>query len=272
MSLVAIRPILSAAVFALGLLLWAAGLQAGERPRIAIIIDDLGNGLESGRRALTLPGALTYSILPHTPYARDLAEQAHTSGREVMLHLPMEANSRKPMGPGGLALRMDEQEFTATLRSNLDAVPHATGVNNHMGSRLTRDAEAMERVMAGLRERGLFFVDSRTTPETVAERAAGESGIATTRRHVFLDRIPSREAVREQFRRLVRLARQQGAALAIGHPNGATLTVLAQELPRLQELEIDLVSASQLTEKYPRENPWHASSSPLLKVAKSSKP
>ncbi len=189
-----------------------------------------------------------------------------------MLHLPMEALGSNPMGPGGLALRMDEQEFTATLRSNLEAVPHVSGVNNHMGSRLTGDADAMQRVMASLRERGLFFVDSRTTPETVAERAAGESGIATTRRHVFLDQVPSRDAVREQFQQLLSLARRQGAALAIGHPHGATLTVLARELPRLQQLEIDLVPASELTERYPRKKPWHASSSPLLKVAKSSKP
>jgi polysaccharide deacetylase 2 family uncharacterized protein YibQ len=243
------RRLLSAAALYLrmGLLMAAAGVQAGERPRIAIIIDDLGYALDSGRSALTLPGALTYSFLPHTPYARRLAEQAHATGREVMLHLPMEAIDKVPMGPGGLALNMDEEEFASTLRSDLGAIPHVAGVNNHMGSRLTRDPDAMQRVMASLRERGLYFVDSRTTKETVAELMAGESGVATARRHVFLDVDPSRKGVRGQFQRLLTLARQQGAALAIGHPRGATLAVLTQELPRLEQLEIDLVPASELT-------------------------
>jgi polysaccharide deacetylase 2 family uncharacterized protein YibQ len=260
------------AVFCLGLWLAAAAAHSGERPRIAIIIDDLGNSLDSGRSALTLPGALTYSFLPHTPHARRLAEQAHASGREVMLHLPMEAIGKVPMGPGGLALQMDEEEFTSTLRSDLGAIPHVAGVNNHMGSRLTRDPEAMQRVMEGLRERGLYFVDSRTTKETVAERTAGENGLATARRHVFLDVDPSREAVHRQFQRLLARARQQGAAVAIGHPHGATLAVLARELPRLEMLEIDLVPSSELSKLDSRRDPWHASSSPLLTVAKSSKP
>jgi len=257
---------------ALLLSLVAAGACARERPRIAIIIDDLGNGAEAGRGALSLPGALTYSILPHTPHARDLAQQAHASGREVMLHLPMQANSNKAMGPGGLYLGMGEAEFVRTLQANLDAVPHVAGVNNHMGSRLTRDPVAMGRVMAGLRERGLFFVDSRTTGGSIAEQTAARSGLATTRRHLFLDNQPSRPAVRRQYRKLLALARRQGAALAIGHPHKATLTVLARELPRLPQLGIDLVPASELTEKEPRRHQWHASSSPLLKVAKSSKP
>ena len=167
---------------------------------------------------------------------------------------------------------MDEEQFASTLRSDLSAIPHVAGVNNHMGSLLTQDPDAMRRLMASLRERGLYFVDSRTTKETVAELMAGENGVATARRHVFLDLDPSREGVRGQFQRLLTLARQQGTALAIGHPHRATLAVLAQELPRLEQMEIDLVSASQLTETNSRKNLWHASSSPLPKVAKSLKP
>ena len=165
----------------------------------------------------------------------------------LVIEKVLEAIKKLAMGPGGLELRMDEEKFASTLRSDLGAIPHVAGVNNHMGSRLTADPDAMRRVMAGLRERGLYFVDSRTTKGTVAERMAGENGVATARRHVFLDVAPGREGVRGQFQRLLTLARRQGAALAIGHPHGATLAVLAQELPRLEQLEIDLVPASELT-------------------------
>jgi polysaccharide deacetylase 2 family uncharacterized protein YibQ len=154
----------------------------------------------------------------------------------------------------------------------LDSVPDVAGVNNHMGSLLTRHPGAMQWLMEGLRERGLFFVDSRTTVHTVAESLARENSVPVRRRDVFLDSAPGIEQVRSQFRRLVRLARGKGSALGIAHPRRVTLAVLADELPRLQQQGIDLVSASVLAHTQGRKTLWHASSSHLHKVAKSLKP
>jgi polysaccharide deacetylase 2 family uncharacterized protein YibQ len=140
---------------ALGCLLWASTALGAEAPAptLAIIIDDMGNTQGPGNTALALPGALTYSFLPHTRFARPLAERAHAAGREVMLHLPMEPDDRANPGPGGLTQDMTRAELERTLAQDLAAVPHVAGVNNHMGSRLTRHAETMGWLMDGLQSR-----------------------------------------------------------------------------------------------------------------------
>ncbi len=257
------------------LLLWLASwICPAETPpapvRIAIIIDDMGYRKEAGEQALALPGALTYAFLPQTPYAWQQATRAHELHREVMLHLPMESDLGNPLGAGALTLAMPREEFLRTLRHNLDSVPYVAGVNNHMGSLLTRDPTAMRWLMGGLREADLFFIDSRTTDATVAERVAQDHLVASARRNVFLDYIQGRDVVREQLQTLVETARRQGSAIGIGHPYPETLAVLAEELPKLQAEGIELVPASTLTN--PGRALWHASSSPLPKAVKNSKP
>ena len=256
------------------LVLWPGSGRAAqdEPPRIAIVIDDMGNALRPGRAALALPGRVTYAFLPQTPFAGRLAEQAHRLNKEVMLHLPMEAEQPLPLGPLALHRGMTRSDISQTLDEALSSVPHAVGVNNHMGSLLTSRPEAMQWLMKDLSRRGLFFVDSRTSKESAAANVAEHSAVSVAKRDVFLDSSRDPEAIRAQFQRLIRLAERQGSALAIGHPYPETLDVLGDELPRLESLGIELVPASRLTMINLRRNLWPVSSSLLPRVAKSLKP
>lgn len=224
-----------------------ATVTGADLPAISIIIDDLGYRRPEGLRALELPGALTYAVLPHTPFARRLAEIAHQLDKEVLLHLPMEGNPEKALGPGALTAGMTPEAFESMLDAGLAAVPHARGLNNHMGSVLTADAGAMRALMRWMRtRRPLFFVDSVTTPRTVALRAAHEAGIDAAGRDVFLDADPVPRAIRQQFMRLVAVAHAHGTALGIGHPYPETLRVLEQVLSRPERVGVVLVSVSEL--------------------------
>jgi polysaccharide deacetylase 2 family uncharacterized protein YibQ len=249
-------------------------MRVGAQPpvRIAIIIDDLGNNPVLGRQAVELPGAVTYSILPQRPYSADIARRAHRGGKEVMLHLPMQTHDGRALGPGGLYMDMDRAEFAREVSDNLAAIPHVAGVNNHMGSLLTRHHEAMRWLMEDLRCQGdLYFVDSRTDVRTVARKVAREAGLRHAQRDIFLDNQATVEQVRYQLSRLVDKARQYGSAIGIGHPHPATLEVLAQELPALADQGIHLVPVSRLVETDRSEQLWHACSSPLPTVAKNSR-
>lgn len=248
---------------AMWLLLSAAAAWADPLPprvRIALIIDDLGNQERAGEEALALPGAITYAFLPQTPYARRQASKAHQLGHEVMLHLPMESDLGNPLGAGALTLDMSQSGMLETLQRDLASVPFVAGVNNHMGSLLTRHPRAMRWLMAGLRRQNLYFIDSRTTDGTVAESTARANLIASGRRHVFLDNEQDGAAVRNGLKLLIEVARRRGSAIGIGHPYPETLAVLAEELPKLEAEGVQLVPASELTN--PGSELWHASSSP----------
>lgn len=260
----------------LGLLLWLA-LQPqtthAETPpaTLALIIDDLGDRWDYGQRALALPGAVTYAILPGTPYGVRLARLASKEGREVMLHQPMEALEVTALGAGALDSRMSREQFLRTLRTNLDALPEIRGINNHMGSRLTGNPEAMAWLMMELRQRGgLYFVDSRTTADSVARRVARHEGVATVGRDIFLDHVRTTAAIEQQLVRALKLAREQGSAVAIAHPYPETLTLLEAALPRLEQHGVRLVSVSQVIEakKQRRNPPWHVSLFPSPTAAK----
>lgn len=234
------RGLLLAALLALPL--GAVAQPAGRGPYISILIDDVGDRLEAGRTAVDLPGPIAYAFLPRTRYAGLLAKRAHDKGKEVLLHLPMQAVRAGPLGPGALTLDMDQAQFLRAVAADLAAIPHVVGVNNHMGSLLTRHPGHMTWLMRDLKRRGgLFFLDSRTTAKTVAERMAVESGLPALRRDVFLDDDRAPAAVAAQFDRLLALARRQGYAIAIGHPHASTLEVLAARLPQLAELGIELI-------------------------------
>ncbi|HFD88121.1 MAG TPA: divergent polysaccharide deacetylase family protein [Gammaproteobacteria bacterium] len=220
--------------------------------RISIIIDDMGGQLEAGLRALQLPGAITYAFLPHTPHSRSLANAAHHLNREVMLHLPMQAIGANKLGPGGLTLNMNRNQFKQTFQSDLDAIPHAVGINNHMGSLLTQHPGHMKWLMEAIKQRdNLYFIDSRTTHQTVANQLARESNIPSRQRDVFLDDDPNPEAINRQFKLLLRKANRLGSAIGIGHPYKSTLSVLAQLIPQLKDQHIILVPASQLVHQQP---------------------
>jgi polysaccharide deacetylase 2 family uncharacterized protein YibQ len=190
-----------------------------------------------------------------------------------MLHLPMQPMNGQVMDAGGLHMDMPEAEFRRTLQQDLAALPDAVGVNNHMGSLLTRHPGAMAWLMRGLAERGhLYYVDSRTHRATVAEQQARDMGVPTTRRNVFLDHEADPEFISAQLQELIRLARRDGSAVGIGHPYPETIAVLARELPLLAPAGVALVPVSVLIEKQRRQRVWQASSSPSQTVAKSSKP
>lgn len=253
--------------------LMATQAAAQEPSRIAIIIDDLGNSQELGRRAVALPGPLTYSVLPQRPYSFDIARQAHRQGKEVMLHLPMQAADGRAMGPGGLREGMAREEFSREVRSSLNTVPHVVGVNNHMGSLLTRQPRAMRWLMQELSCAGeLYFVDSRTDVRTVARTLAQEAGLANAQRDIFLDNRIEPVYVRTQLQRLVARAKRNGSAIGIGHPHPQTLAVLAEQLPLLAAQGVELVPVSRLVEQRRNTESWHACSSPLQTAAKNSKP
>jgi len=240
-------------------------------PTIAIIIDDIGNNLIQGVTATELPGQITISVLPHTTYAAQIAENAHHLGKEVMLHMPMESKQRLGMGPGGLSGEMDQETLQSEVHRNLDSVPYVAGLNNHMGSLLTTNQQAMDWVMDAVAAHGaLFYLDSRTTHSTLAERTAKAHGIPNSARDIFLDNDRNSSAIAAQFLKLVELARTKGYAVAIGHPYPETLQVLDEELPLLQQMGIRLVSASEMI-KLQESMPWPEPSSPLHRVAKNSK-
>lgn len=233
---------------ALVLLAMPAIAEHAAVPRIALIIDDLGYALLAGERAINLPGPVACAVLPGTPRAMHLAEAAYASGKEVLLHLPLQAQSNhNPAEPGGLHLDMSRAEFTRTFIADIEAIPHAIGVSSHRGSLLTRHPGHMHWLMEEIRNRGdLFFVDSYTTAASIALRLAHETGVPAAKRDVFLDPDQSPETVVREFARLKKLAQLNGFALGIGHPYPATLAFLEQELPKLRDDGFELISISAL--------------------------
>lgn len=232
--------------------------------RVSIIIDDIGDSLADGRRVVALPAPVACAILPHTAYGRELAEAAHRVGKEVMLHLPMPPDGETyDPGPGQIDADMGQLEIGMMVAYNLETVPHATGINNHMGSRLTTQAEPMARLMQALRAHGgLFFVDSVTSAASVAAETARRHGIPTQRRDVFLDNERSEAAIEQQFDLLIRTARRRGHAIGIGHPYPETLAVLERRLPALAGQGIEITAPSALLPKPSPEDPlWPVSSS-----------
>jgi polysaccharide deacetylase 2 family uncharacterized protein YibQ len=231
--------------------LLAAQSSAQLQPRIAIIIDDLGYQLAAGRRAINLPGAVAFAVLPGTPQGRKLAHLANEHGKEVLLHLPLEAvDYHGPAEPGAMMLDMSRSVFRTTFAEAIATVPFVIGVSSHRGSLLTRHPGHMAWLMEEIKKHeDLFFIDSYTTHESVALRIAAESGVAATRRDVFLDHERSTEMVLHELERLKSKARKQGQAVAIGHPFPETLEVLERELPKLSEEGFELVTISELLTK-----------------------
>lgn len=217
-----------------------------QQTAITIIIDDLGNNLDHGMRALALPGPVTFAVLPHSPYSKTLAAAAYKRGKEVMLHMPMDNQHDRPIGPGGLTAELDQSTFNRHLATAIRSIPHLQGINNHMGSRLTQNPARMEWLMNALKDRSLYFVDSRTSINSVAGLIAQRSDIPTLDRDVFLDHDPSPEAIHFQFKRLLAKAKEQGSAVAIGHPYPSTLGYLENVIPKLDAMGVRLVSPSGL--------------------------
>ena len=223
-------------------------------PRVALIIDDVGYRWAEGQRAVHLPGAVAIAVLPHATHSLALAREADGQGKEVVLHLPMQAiEASEDPGPGALELDHTRAEFAAVFGADLAAVPFARGVSNHMGSLLTRHPGHMRWLMEELQAHGaLFFIDSYTTAASVGLQVARENGVPALRRDVFLDDELAPAAIAVQWLRLLAEARTRGFAIGIGHPHAATLTLLERELPTLAAQGVTLVTLTSLLPVTPR--------------------
>ncbi|GAA3974421.1 divergent polysaccharide deacetylase family protein [Allohahella marinimesophila] len=227
----------------------AGGYDEAPLPAIAIIIDDMGHDNGNGREVIALDAPLTLAFLPHRAATGRHAAEAHRQGKEIMLHMPMQNIYSMALGEGALTEDMSDLQIKATLQNALDDIPFVSGVNNHMGSLLTQDRRAMSAVMTIIQQARippLYFIDSRTTAQTVALNTALDHDIPAMKRDVFLDHVVEREEIRFQFKRLISLARKNGTAIAIGHPYRETIDVLREELALLGEAGVTIASVSGL--------------------------
>lgn len=225
-------------------------LKKEPKNKVAIIIDDMGYSLETIREICSLKVPLTVSILPYSPLVQETSWIAHQSGLEVMLHLPLESiNETENNDMEGLIhARMSREEIERTVDSNLEQVPYIKGVNNHMGSKITANKSLMNIILQRLLDRGLFFVDSRTSGRSVAYKVAQSLGVPSAFRNVFLDGRNQEDYIQKKLIELFRLAQKEGKAVGIGHPFKETLKVLKENLDLVTAYNLELVLVSQIVE------------------------
>ena len=221
--------------------------RPGKLPQIAIIIDDIGYDQQIAKKFADLNTAITLSILPHSPYQRQIIKMAREKGLDLMLHLPMEPLEYPAVNPGlgALMTTMLPDALIRQLNDDLDSVPYIKGVNNHMGSKMTASSEQMNQILSSIKKRDLFFIDSRTTAESQARSSARLFQVPYAERDVFLDNVQDPEAIRKQLRLLLQKASTNGQAVAIGHPHALTYQILQEELPEIQK-KVTIVPASAL--------------------------
>jgi len=213
--------------------------------QVAIVIDDMGYRY-TDKYALTLPGAITYAFLPHTTYGKKLAVQAKRDNHDVLIHIPMESQNRKKLGPGALTSNMNEQAFSQSLTKSFAEIPFAIGINNHMGSHLTQLYQPMAWTMAFLKQNDLLFLDSKTSPNSKAQQAAIDFGVPVKARHIFLDNELTEQYISQQFTQLIRFAQKYQIGIAIAHPHPETVATLNKLIPTLKSHGIELVPLSRL--------------------------
>ena len=214
--------------------------------RIAVVIDDLGHDVAELRPLEGLGVPVTYSVLPYEEQTPQVVAELRRRKAEILLHLPMQPKNGENPGPGALLQGMSDGELKQKTEAALAAVPGAVGVNNHMGSLLSSEEGPMNTVLEVLADRGLFFLDSRTSAESVGYKVAISRGVPAAERQVFLDGEATPEAIHEQFQRLLAVARTKGAAIAIGHPHPETLAALVREIPKARAEGFEFVPVSYL--------------------------
>jgi polysaccharide deacetylase 2 family uncharacterized protein YibQ len=218
-----------------------------DHPVVAVIFDDAGYNPKTAEDVIALPRPVTISVLPRLPFSTPIAEEAEAHGVQVLLHLPLQPdNAALELGPGFVMVDMSDETIGRTVVDDLATVPGAVGANNHMGSRGTSDPRVMRAVLGVVRARGLFFVDSLTSPRSVAAATARAMRVPTAVRAVFLDNQDDDAYVRNQFHELIRAAQAHGSAIAIGHVGKVTARVLRDMLPEFDEAGIRLVPVSAL--------------------------
>ena len=219
-------------------------------PKIALVIDDLGGESLIAKELLQWDLPLTFSILPFTPYAKATAKEAHQKGKEVILHVPMEPHGYPKVRPGEgvLLLEMDEESLRRQLIKDIEAVPYIKGASNHMGSRLMEDPEKVKIILSELKRRRLYFLDSRTTPQTVGMDVAQGIGVKAIERSLFIDHSLDEEDIKEKIEKLIRLSLANGKAVGIGHPHPSTIKSIKEMIPKMKERGIEIVPLSSVME------------------------
>jgi polysaccharide deacetylase 2 family uncharacterized protein YibQ len=216
-------------------------------PSVALIIDDLGYDKKIAQKFAQLDVPLTFSILPYSPFQQKIARLARSKDLEIMIHMPMEPVEYPQVnpGPGTLLVSMSPDELIEQLELNLNTLPGVKGVNNHMGSRMTSESSQMYQIFSVLKKRGLFFIDSRTTAESLCEPSARLFQVPFAQRDVFIDHHLKTDFIRKQIKELIRIAQKNGEAVGIMHPHSTTLRVLQEMLPDLKN-QVHLVPASKV--------------------------
>lgn len=224
--------------------------------RIALVIDDFGYDVKIARKFINLPFPMTLAVLPHLPHTREVAALAAAHGHEVLLHMPMEPHGypNNDPGRGALLVAMAPDEMVSRIDKALKEIPSARGVNNHMGSKFTEDPEAMRVVLGHLKARGLYYLDSYTSAHSNALSVARELGLSCIQRDIFLDHEPTEAFIRRQLEELIRLAKLEGRAVAIGHPYPVTLKVLEEKVLDFEKDGIQVVPLKTLLQEAPKEN------------------
>lgn len=227
---------------------------ANNKTQIAIIIDDIGYQYKRDKAIIELDGNISYAILPNAPHSLRLADYANEQGKEIILHLPMQGSRDELDEPETLSNTLEETVFKQRLHKLLNSVPHIIGVNNHMGSVLTKQDLYMGWVMEAIAKtkKDLFYVDSVTSEKSVARYVALSFGIPALSRDVFLDSVVSEEHIQKSFDKLIRIALRNGRAIAIGHPYPETLKVLARNIAQLEQQNIELVPISSMIFRAPK--------------------
>jgi len=232
----------------------AAGTNREERPipraRIAVVIDDVGYNLEELQAFLDFPGPLTLSVLPNLPHSEESARRVYSAGKELLLHLPMEAENGSDPGPGAILTNQEDEEIRRLLEASFAQVPQANGMNNHMGSRATADQRVMNVLMDYLKSNRRYFLDSRTTTRTLGPQTARAHGVPYLERDIFLDNEPQARAIRLALEEGIEVARKEGSAILIGHVrNPQIVEQIDGLLAELKRAGIELVFLSDLLEE-----------------------
>ncbi|MGA2361469.1 MAG: divergent polysaccharide deacetylase family protein [Candidatus Aminicenantales bacterium] len=222
------------------------------RGYVALIVDDMGNSLEVLNDILSLKEPITVSVLPYSQYAQETARLAHENGLEVLLHLPLESLNNHDAATdteGMIMAAMSPNEIVQAFETSLARVPFVDGVNNHMGSKFTADATLMRMLLAPMKDKGLLFVDSRTTAQTVAYDEALGMGIPALKRDVFLDADADRSRIRGRLIELFKTAQKKGKAVGICHPFPETVQVLKSSFRLFEKYNLEAVPVSHLVGK-----------------------
>ncbi|MED4600419.1 divergent polysaccharide deacetylase family protein [Paenibacillus validus] len=247
-----ILTICASAIFGLPQILFAEQLlEQGGLPKAVIVIDDLGNNMTGTEEMLNLPYPITVAIMPFLPSTKSDAEAAHRKGHDVIVHLPMEPlkGNRSWLGPGAITCDLSDEEIRKRVNAAIDDVPHAIGINNHMGSKATVDERVMNIVLTVCHERGLFFLDSHTNYRSIVSKVARQIGVPCIENHIFLDDIKNKKHVMKQLRLLQQHLTEHEKCVAIGHVGaGGKGTAEVIKQVQAQARDIEFVGISKLIE------------------------